>query len=95
MTPEFLSAGRVEKVTENQVKGPPSSPPLPPILSPSVPTPPTELVPHNLFLSVYFAINGEKAPLFDGLVQGFKVPRYLDPFTSLRRRGATAQLGKI
>lgn len=50
---------------------------------------------HSLFLSVYFAINKEKAPPFDVLVQGFKGPGYLDPSTSLRRRGAAAQLGKI
>ena len=31
----------------------------------------------------------------DGLVQGFKAASSLDPFTSLRRRGAAAQLGEI
>lgn len=51
--------------------------------------------PRFRFSSVYFAINIEKEPLFDALVQGFKVSSHLDPFTSLRRRGAAAQLGKI
>ena len=40
-------------------------------------------------------MNREKAPLSDGLVQGFKAASSPDPFTSLRRRGAAAQLGEI
>lgn len=70
-------------------------PQLPPILSPLVQTLSTEPEHRGLFLSVYFAINKEKEPLFDALVQGFKASSSLDPFTSLRRRSTAAQLGKI
>ena len=89
----FISAGRVGKVMENQFKGPPL--PLRPILTPLVQTPSTQPGHHGLFLSVDFAVNKEKAPLSDALVQGFSASRYLDLFTSLRRRGVAAQLGKI
>lgn len=67
----------------------------PPILSPLVQTLSTEPEHHGLFSSVYFAINIEKEPLFDALVQGFKASSHLDPFTSLRRRSGAARLGKI
>lgn len=69
--------------------------PLRPTLIPLVQTPSTEPVHHGLFLSVDFAINKEKLPLSDALVQGFKASSYLDLLTSLRRRGVAAQLGKI
>lgn len=80
---------------ENQIKGPRLPPQLPLSLSPLVQTLSTAPQHHGLFLSVYFAINKEKEPLFDVLVEGFKVSSYLDPFTSLRRRSTAAQLGKI
>lgn len=80
---------------ENQIKGPRLPPRLPLSLSPLVQTLSTAPQHHGLFLSVYFAINKEKEPLFDVLVEGFKVSSYLDPFTSLRRRSTAAQLGKI
>lgn len=90
----FISTGRVGKGMENQIRGP-HAPQLPPILSPSVQTLSTEPEHHGLSLSVYFAINKEKEPLFDVLVQGLQASSSLDPFTSLRRRSAAAQLGKI
>lgn len=64
-------------------------------LTPLGQTPSTEPVHHGLFLSVDFAVNKEKLPLSDALVQGFKAPSYLDLLTSLRHRGVAAQLGEI
>ena len=87
----------MEKVRENQIKGPHS-------LSGAASHPLSfgantvhrqSQQYHRLFLSVYFAINIKKEPLFDALVQGFKMSSRLDPFTSLRRRSTSAQLGKI
>lgn len=91
----FYQGKQGGKGMESQTQGPSPPPQLPPILSPLVQTLSTAPEHHGLFLSVYFAINKEKEPLFDGLVQGFKVSGYLDPFTSLRRRSTAAQLGEI
>lgn len=93
---EFYQCGQTGKGNGEQDKEAPFS--LPScllILSLLVQIPSPEPEHHGLFLSVYFAINKEKGPLFDVLVQRFKVSSYLDPFTSLRHRSVAAQLRKI